>query len=477
MVFSSFVFIFAFLPIVMIVYFVLSNFGNTTIQHVFLTIASLFFYAYFNISYLWIILASIVVNYILAKAMCGRYGVHCAVRKLLLILGILFNLGMLGYFKYYNFFISNLNTVFATDFTLKHIVLPLGISFFTFQQFSFLISIYKKEEEIQGFVPYALFVTFFPQLVAGPIVLYSEMMPQFLDPQNRYLNYNNISKGIYIFAIGLFKKLVIADTVALYVNNGFSTLNPSLLVAWVTMLLYAIQIYFDFSGYSNMAIGLGLMFNIKIPINFDSPYKAESVTVFWRKWHITLGRALSTYVYIPLGGNRAGKFRHKINLFLTFLASGLWHGASWLFILWGALHGVFVVLENIFKKHLKKMPRILRIVATFLVVCLLWVLFRATSFDEAINLYRGLINFNNIGFSSIGDLAVDGLLTYPNIIRVAKVLFFLVTSCILVFIPKNTIQLYEKFSPSRKHLLLALCLLVLSVLHLSRESIFIYFNF
>ena len=296
MVFSSYEMIFCFLPIVLIVYYSLSKLKSSTWQKVFLIVASLFFYGYFNVSYLVIIIASILVNYLIASAIHKYENIHF-LEKVLLVTGILFNIGMLGYFKYYDFFISNINTVFNLSFPIKNLLLPLGISFFTFQQFSFLISVYKKEEKLESIVDYSLFVTFFPQLVAGPIVLYKEMMPQFTNNENRKFNSDNFSRGIYIFCIGLFKKVVIADTVALFVNNGFELSYFSMPTAWIVALSYTLQIYFDFSGYSDMAIGLGKMFNINIPANFVSPYTSESITVFWRKWHITLGRALSTYIY------------------------------------------------------------------------------------------------------------------------------------------------------------------------------------
>lgn len=245
--------------------------------------------------------------------------------KLFFIAGIIFNIGLLAYFKYADFFIENFNYVASTNFLLLNVVLPLGISFFTFQQFSFLLSVYRNEEKVESFVDYCLFVTFFPQLIAGPIVLYSEMMPQFKDKCRRYVNYDNIALGIYIFVLGLFKKIVIADTLAIFVNNGFENIPElGLIPAWIVTLSYTFQIYFDFSGYCDMAMGIGKIFNIDLPINFNSPYKSKSITEFWKRWHMTLGRALASYIYIPLGGNRKGKKRMYINLFITFCISGLW---------------------------------------------------------------------------------------------------------------------------------------------------------
>lgn len=478
MVFSSYEFIFVFLPIVVIGYFVLSKTKSILWQHLFLVIASFFFYAYFNVQYLLIIIVSIIVNYFLSQRIKlsitlnrGRY------KKNFLILGIVFNIGMLGYFKYYDFFIDNINSVFHVSFNLKHLILPLGISFFTFQQFSFLIANYKGESQSESFIDYCLFVSFFPQLIAGPIVLYDEMMPQFKDQTRRCINYDNLSVGVYIFVIGLFKKIVIADTVALFANNGFSSTSLGMASAWAAVLAYTMQIYFDFSGYSDMAVGLGKMFNIDIPVNFLSPYKSKSITEFWKRWHITLGRALSTYVYIPLGGNRKGKYRTYINLFITFLMSGLWHGAAWTFVLWGALHGIFVIIERSLGIYLGKIPKILRIASTFLIVSLLWVLFRAESFSKAAYVYRTMFNLSAINIMGISDIVKDGLINFPASIDVLYYSGLMIVLLYIVFMCKNTIEKASYFITNNKLMVFVAALFCISVIHLSKESIFIYFNF
>ena len=348
MVFSSYNFILVFLPIVLGVYFLLSRIKNDIYQRLFLIIASLFFYGYQNIKYVALIILSIAVNYIIAIAMQRN---KKKIARIFLVLGILFNVLLIGYYKYYDFFIENINLIAKTNFRLKYILLPLGISFFTFQQLSFLVSVYKGEEKVERLRDYSLFVLFFPQLVAGPIVLYSEMIPQFKETKRRFFNAENFSGGLFIFAVGLFKKAVVADTLCVLVDNGFTLTSYGMAAAWTTALSYTLQIYFDFSGYSDMAVGLGKMFNIDIPFNFLSPYRSESITEFWRKWHITLGRALSTYIYKPLGGSRKGLARTCLNLFITFMVSGFWHGASWTFIFWGMLHGLFIVTERIKGKN------------------------------------------------------------------------------------------------------------------------------
>ncbi|HPY44227.1 MAG TPA: MBOAT family O-acyltransferase [Clostridia bacterium] len=478
MVFSSYEFIFVFLPVILLGYFLLSKTKTTFWQHLFLVVGSLFFYAYFNVYYLFIILASIVINYFLSiqiKAVSVKN--NTGKSRFFLILGIVFNIGMLGYYKYYDFFIGNINAVFQTSFHLKHLLLPLGIRFFTFQQFSFLIAIYNGESKSENFIEYALFVSFFPQLVAGPIVLYDEMMPQFKDASRRNIDYGNLAQGVYIFTIGLFKKIVIADTVALFANNGFNDPAQGYLAAWAAVLAYTLQIYFDFSGYSDMAIGLGKMFNINIPINFRSPYKSKSVTEFWKRWHITLGRALGTYVYIPLGGNRKGRARTYLNLFATFIVSGLWHGAAWTFVLWGAFHGFFVVMERILGSLLEKIPNWIRMAATFVIVSALWVLFRAESFAKAMEMYSSMIKFSTPGFSALAGLAVDGLIGFPAMLNIAYVSGILLILTLIVFTSRNTIEKAGVFQTNTKNLILTAALFTISVIHLSKESIFIYFNF
>ena len=474
MVFSSYLFLFAFLPLVLGGYYLLSLFKNPIYQRLFLIGASLFFYGYFNPSYLLIIVVSIFINYLLASCINGSKGTF---QTVLFWLGVLFNVGLLGYFKYRDFFVENINALFHTSFVLKHIALPLGISFFTFQQLSFLVSIRKGEEKLERFDDYCIFVLFFPQLVAGPIVLYSEMVPQFKDSQRRYWNWENASKGMYIFIIGLFKKAVIADTLALFADTGFASQSLGFCAAWATSLSYTFQVYFDFSGYSDMAVGLGKLFNIDLPFNFRSPYQSESISEFWRRWHITLGRALQSYIYFPLGGSRNGKLRTYRNLLLTFLVSGLWHGAAWTFVLWGLLHGLVNALERVFAKPLSHVPHWVRVGCTFLIVNALWVLFRAESFESAAVVYRGMVNFGNLNLLQVGYLAVDGFVGVPLAMNTAYVLAALAALTLVCFRAKNSCRMLEDFT-WRKVTMWATAILFSSALvHLSRESVFIYFNF
>ena len=284
-------------------------------------------------------------------------------KKSILIIGITLNLFLLGYFKYANFFIENINIAFNFNANPTNLLLPLAISFFTFQQIAYLVDSYKKETNEYSFLNYALFVSFFPQLIAGPIVHHKEMMPQFMNVSNKVKNYRNIAMGLFIFSIGLFKKVVIADTFAVWATQGFdvaSTLN--LFEAWATSLSYTFQLYFDFSGYTDMAIGLALLFNIRLPINFNSPYKATNIQDFWRRWHISLSTWLRDYLYIPLGGSR--KLRNYLNLLIVFLIGGIWHGAGWTFIVWGAMHALASIFIRYWWKLNIQLPRTLAILLT-----------------------------------------------------------------------------------------------------------------
>ena len=475
MVFSSYVFILLFLPAVLIAYYALSFIHNSIYQRLFLIGASLFFYGYYNVEYLLLVVASLLVNYtvaILIQRSLGKWS------KWFLSLGVIFNIALIGYFKYYDFFVENTNRIVGSSFTLKHILLPLGISFFTFQQLSFLISVYNREEKVERLRDYCVFVTFFPQLIAGPIVLYSEMITQFKDEARRYFNAGNFAAGVYMFSIGLFKKTVIADTLNYLVDNGFGMTNLSFAAAWMTALSYTLQIYFDFSGYSDMAVGLGKMFNIEIPYNFYSPYQSDSFSEFWRRWHITLGRALSTYIYKPLGGNRKGLKCTCINLFLTFLISGLWHGAAWTFILWGALHGFFVVMERIAGTKLNVIPQPIRVLFTFLIVNILWVLFRAEGFRSALEIYKGMLALGNIGFSQL-DVVVGcaGNLHFPMVIDCIYIIGFELILVLIIFCCKNSVMLVQRFLPTKKKLMMSIFLFSAGFICLTRESVFIYFNF
>ncbi|MCR5216914.1 MAG: MBOAT family protein, partial [Lachnospiraceae bacterium] len=344
---------------------------------------SLWFYGYNNPSYLPVILLSIVLNYGISKGI--EKGAGAVVwGKLLLALGIAGNLGSIFYFKYYDFFLSNVNALFRQNFNYVNLVLPLGISFFTFQQISYLIDTYRGETKGYTFIDYALFVVFFPQLVAGPIVLHKEMIPQFQDASKKHLSADHMAKGLFIFSLGLFKKVILADTFGEAVDWAFDTaVDLSTLEAFAVSLFYTFQLYFDFSGYCDMAVGIGQFFQIHLPQNFNSPYKATSIVDFWSRWHMTLTRFLRSYVYFPLGGSKKGAVRTYLNIMIVFLVSGLWHGANWTFVLWGLLHGLFQCLTRLGKRWWDKLFVGLRWLITFLFVDITWILFRANDVKQA----------------------------------------------------------------------------------------------
>jgi D-alanyl-lipoteichoic acid acyltransferase DltB (MBOAT superfamily) len=367
----------------------------------------LVFYGWWNPAYLVLILFSMFFNYLvgsrLAQSAFGAGGPH---RKRLMIAGVAVNLGLLFYFKYFNFFIDTINASVGTSFVFEKIVLPLAISFFTFQQITYLVDSYRGDAKVYDLVEYALFVTFFPQLIAGPIVHHSEMMPQFARPETFRFRHRNLAIGGSIFIIGLSKKVVLADNVAGFADPAFDVASHGAALtffeAWGGVLAYTFQLYFDFSGYSDMAIGLGRLFGIRLPLNFNSPYKAENIIEFWRRWHMTLSRFLRDYLYIPLGGNRHGRVRRYGNLMVTMLLGGLWHGAGWTFVVWGGLHGAYLVVNHVWRWARRAVglgaaadrPTWLARIVTFTAVAVAWAYFRADSVAAANGLVMGMAGVN-----------------------------------------------------------------------------------
>jgi len=356
MLFNSYIFLFCFLPITWILFRFACAMRITDVALAVLTVASLAFYSYWNPPFVFLILFSVLFNYAWGRII--ERNMHAEnPRKIWLFSGVAVNLGLIAYFKYANFFMSNLAALGDFEWTSRSIFLPLGISFFTFQQIAYLIDCSKGKAREHTFTHYALFVTFFPQLIAGPIVRYDQIMPQFSRLRTFGLSYRNIALGIALLSLGLFKKLVIADTLSPWVAALFdSSSTPTFFEAWAGTLSYTFQIYFDFSGYSDMALGLGKLFNIDLPLNFNSPYKATSVIEFWRRWHISLSTFLKDYLYIPLGGSRKGTLRRYGNLMITMLLGGLWHGASWNFVIWGGLHGMFLSVNHLFRSFTRNTP-------------------------------------------------------------------------------------------------------------------------
>ena len=490
MLFNSYIFIFLFLPLTLAGWFALNAMGRRALARLFLFAMSLWFYGYFNPSYLPIILVSILANFAFYK-LSGRMKAG-RLKSWALACAVLFNLAVLFYFKYYDFFLSNLNALFKTDFVLKNILLPLGISFFTFQQVSFVVDAFRGEVPDYDFLGYACFVTFFPQLVAGPIVTHDELVPQLMSEDNKRFDWDNFSAGLFIFTIGLAKKVLLADVLGGAVNYAFGAVGDyrwaeiSSAAAWIAILAYTLQLYFDFSGYSDMAIGIGRMFNIHIPRNFNSPYKAITIVDFWKRWHMTLTRFLTKYVYFSLGGNRKGELRTYLNIMAVYLISGLWHGAGWTFILWGALHGAFSVVTRWAGKIFERIPRAINWFITFLYVNFCFTVFRADSVGEAYRMIARALRMSSGGvaegmlegfmqpefdfiLSLLPSLAFDG--------RLAMLLVFLAAALLIALLPKNSGELCEGFKGGVLSSLAVAGLLVWCIFSFAGVSTFLYFNF
>jgi len=433
MLFNSYLFLLIFLPITYVGYQFLRH-RHYELSLLWLTLCSLFFYGWWNPAYLLLITGSILGNFFLSKQIIIHR--HSQTGKFLLILGVAANLTCLGYFKYTDFLLTNLNYLLGTGFKDAGIILPLAISFFTFQQIAFLVDCRQGKASEYQFSHYCLFVTFFPQLLAGPIVHHSEMMPQFEAQRNAPRHNPYIPMAVTIISLGLFKKVIIADTFQDYANQIFTLAEQgksiSFFDAWAGTLSYTLQIYFDFSAYCDIAYGLALLFGIRLPQNFASPYKAGSIVEFWNRWHMTLSRFLKDYVYIPFGGNRKGNIKRYRNLMLTMLLGGLWHGAGWTFVLWGALHGLYLSINHGWKA-LKLIPespasKVCSIFLTYLMVAFAWVLFRAEDLQSAQLIYAGLFDVSNM-FSDttirqpvINDLLRQLSLTLPREIPILGVL-------------------------------------------------------
>lgn len=486
MLFNSIEFLLFFLPIVFFLYFGLHKLRLHKVALFALFAASLLFYGFWNPIYLGLIVGSMLFNFIFGMLMNRKD--EKEKRKTLLSLGIIGNVLLLGYFKYYDFFAENVNWVFDANLPLKNFLLPLAISFFTFQQIAYLIDTYRGETKQYSFMTYALFVTFFPQLIAGPIVQHYELIPQFQDKSKYRIQGHHIVQGIFIFCIGLAKKVGIADTFAIWANDGFAQVETLTFVeAWITSLSYTLQLYFDFSGYCDMAIGLALLFNFQLPVNFFSPYKARNIQDFWKRWHMTLNRFLTHYLYFPLGGSKKGAVRTYINIAIIFLVSGIWHGAGWTFIIWGMLHGLASIIVRLWGKTKIKLPYLVSWLLTFFFVNFAWIYFRAESVGQANALIEKMFTLDNNIQQNLSEplafaesWATLEIFTLPLLADPAFVIPFILLFLAAAFLLPNSIQLLEDFQPKVSTLVLAnACIIsvmfVTYVLH--KNSEFLYFNF
>ena len=487
MLFNSTFFITIFLPLTLVGWYLLQKINNPSYSKLFLFGMSLWFYGYYNPWYLFILLFSLAGNFAVSFLFSKTEKKH--LRNLILCIGLLTNIGLLFYFKYFNFFIDNCNFILHTDWSVEKIALPLGISFFTFQQISFVVDRYHKNAPHYGFLDYGCFVTFFPQLVAGPIVLHSEFIPQLKERKNRTVNTEMFFDGVCLFILGLAKKVLLADVLAIVVNAEYANIAyldaPS---AWITIIFYMLELYFDFSGYCDMARGIGKMFGFELPENFNSPLMATSVKDFWRRWHMTLSRFLTTYIYIPLGGNRKGLAIKCRNLFVVFLVSGFWHGANWTFVVWGLLHGLAMIFEALFPKCRFKYDWINRIF-TGVFVTLTFSVFRSNSLSDAWLLLQKLFagGFKGFFVGMCNTLQITE--TYPvrkalemklphllNPFYVTGVLLLLFVSLAFIAGPKAE-DFLKKHGTKKRTLFLLAILFTWAFVSLSQVSTFLYFNF
>ena len=536
MLFNSYIFIFLFLPITLLGFHILGKRGHYRLTISWLVAASLFFYGWWNPIYIGLIVGSVLFNYIFGFLLLARP------HKLLLSLGIIGNLGALGYFKYANFFINNINSLISSNIILEQIILPLGISFFTFQQITYLVDTYLGKTKEHNFLRYCLFVTFFPQLIAGPIVHHKNMMPQFTKNLLSGLKSNNLASGFTIFSIGLFKKVILADGIAVSATPLFEAaergVDLKFFEAWGGAIAYTFQLYFDFSGYSDMAIGLALMFGIIIPVNFLSPYKAKNIANFWRNWHISLSNLVRDYLYYPISLSLT-RCAHNINLgpinsfnlsillptMFAFFWVGLWHGAGWNFVLFGLLHGTYIVIYNIWIKIKSIVPRIkiikkaiiantLARIITFLAVVFSFVLFRAESMYGATNILSTMLGTNGISLplsmaDNLGNTALwltkHGIIQFDGMFRnnifghsLLIGLIWIIVLFVITLLMPNTQQImrhhnsafemwtgkipkpqfkWMKWNPTIYWGIIVAIMFVVAIINMTKPSEFLYFQF
>ncbi|MBP5200406.1 MAG: MBOAT family protein [Schwartzia sp.] len=478
MLFNSSEFIFLFLPITFLLFFAIAKRGGIKAATFWLTAASFFFYGWWDYRYVPLLFGSICFNYFI-----GRRIEDSERGKGWLVFGVAGNLVLLGIFKYTGFFLDTVNAAAgAVIFDVPRIVLPLGISFFTFTQTAYLVDIYRRETKNEGFLTYCEFVTIFPHLIAGPIISHKKMMPQFTAAKNFVVDYRNVAMGICLFTMGLFKKAVIADKLSPWVADAFARADSlTFLEAWLGALNYTFQLYFDFSGYSEMAIGLGLMFNLELPMNFNSPYQATSMIDFWRRWHMTLGAWVRDYLYIPMGGNQSGELRKMRNLFVSMLLVGLWHGAGWTFVFWGALHGIFMVINHQWRRTGISLPKVVNWGLTFLCVTIGWVFFRAENFHDGWAMLKAMADAGNIALpmkfeGSMGFLRNWGVAFIHWEQNFVNQIGFLLLAAVLVSL-KNPQQWMTKFKANYVWLAGTVAAFIYSVLRMSGFSDFLYFQF
>jgi alginate O-acetyltransferase complex protein AlgI len=497
MLFNSYQFLCVFLPVTLIVFFALGRVDRAWAAG-WLALASLVFYGYWSVKYIPLLLGSVIFNFVCGQALSRR--ARSPQGYQLLIGSVAADLLLLGFYKYANFFLTSVNDIAGTQLPALTIVLPIGISFFTFTQIAFLVDAYRGIAREYSFTHYLLFATYFPHVISGPILHHAEIMPQFESPAPYRFSNRSLAMGVTIFAIGLAKKVLIADHFGVTASSVFDAAHAGvsipLTAAWVGVLSYSFQLYFDFSGYTDMAIGISRLFGVDLPINFYSPYKSASIIEFWQRWHMTLSRFLRDYLYIPLGGNRRGMFRRYLNLMVTMLLGGLWHGANYTFVLWGGLHGLYLMVNHAWRSFPRRMRNVdavpaIRVaaamfasrVATFLCVSVAWVFFRANDLGAAYNLLRGMLGMSGLTVHTRAGATQQLLVrSLPEFVAV-----FLAAG-VLVWVMPNTRQITDRLElalddPAAHAFYLRIVpatagvVLALAVLEMRQISSFLYFQF
>lgn len=481
MLFNSYLFILLFLPITWMVYTSLNHFKLVDLSKSWLLGASLFYYSYWNLTYLPLILISILTNFSITNQLLDEKASNR--KKPLFYAGLIFNLGLLGYFKYTNFFLDNLGAITGKEYDLIRVALPVGISFYTLGQIAYLVDVYQGISRERKLLDYALFVVFFPYLLAGPITHYDHMHPQFQSMRTKLFNRKNVSLGLFLFVIGLFKKVMIADTLSFWVNDGYREAETlHFLAAWGTSLSYTLQLYFDFSGYTDMAVGVALLFNFKIPQNFNSPLRSGNINEFWARWHMTLSTYIRTYIFTPLVRLMPKSTFHysMIAMALAMTIAGIWHGAAWTYVIYGMIHGLAIVAHYYWKKRKKKLPYLLGWFITFNFVNLSFVLFRANSLKQAGFMFKGMMGLQGFQLPKMGIkfLANMGVKMGPYMTNDQNLhLALVLAGFLIIFKAKNSLEWENDFKPTPALAVGTGMLFVLCLFGLNRVSEFIYFNF
>ncbi|WP_337104018.1 MBOAT family O-acyltransferase [Paenibacillus sp. YIM B09110] len=476
MVFSTYTFILMFLPITFFGYRVLSLLKNSFYGKLWLVLASLYFYAQGSGKFIGIFIAIVLFNYFVGTMIVrAKESGRGFLAGLMLTIGLIQNVGCLGYYKYTNFFLENVNAALGRPYTLMEIALPLGISFFTFQLIAYLVDCYRGKVDEFSFINFLVFTTFFPQLVVGPIVHHGEIIPQLEEKSQRLFNKDNFMLGLFLFSIGAAKKVSLADPLTTFAQGYYANIAAGdFYTAWIAVLAYTISYYFDLSGYADMAIGLGLMFNVKLPENFNSPYKARNFREYWQRWHMTLSRFLSDYIFRGVYKRGSGSFNFYSAVMVTFLVSGIWHGAGWQFVIWGVLNGVFVCASHFMSRNKLAMPFAIAWTLTFAGVVGTRILFVSDDIGQTMDVIRMLFDFHQFAGLGLKEIFTDTV-TYAAY-HLYTIVLLIVASCIAFFF-KNTGEIKQNFKPNFKYALASALLLGLALSQMEEVSDFLYFQF